>query len=354
MLGRFRRWAGRALARQQRRITGLQVEVSTACQLACRYCPRTVLADGWPSAVMSWEFFESRLAPHFDGFEMVFLQGWGEPLVNPRFWDMVALAKRSGRQAGFITNSLLFGRREMDLTFELGVDLVCFTLAGATAATHEYYRAGADFAALTASIAELAARKKAAGAGPVIGVSYTMTRGNLAELPAAVRLACSLGADQVTANHLDCIPAPALERETVFLNPQPEDAGHVAAAAREAAAAGLFLRAEPPVLGGEILVCEANPLHTTLFVRVDGTVVPCHQMALPADIVRQIYFRGAACEYRPVVLGDAAAEPLPEILGGARAREVFECFEGRANYALDRPIPEAPSICRSCYKLYGA
>lgn len=355
MLKRINGWLGEAMRPKRRRITGLQVEVSIACQLSCRYCPRTVMASGWRSAVMPWELYERRLAPHFDFFEMIFLQGWGEPLTNPRFWDMVALAKKAGRQVGFITNALLFGPREIELTCELDVDLVCFTLAGATAATHEHYRAGADFAALTGGIAALAARKKAGGLSrPTIGVSYTMIRGNLAELPAAVRLAASLGADQFTANHLDCIPALALENDAVFLNPRREDEGHVAAAAREAAAAGLFFRAEPPKLGGEILVCEANPLHTTLFVKADGTVVPCHQMALPQDIVGNLWFRGAPCGYSPVVLGNAADTPLPEILAGRQAQEVFDCFERRADYGLDRPIPEAPPVCKVCYKLYGA
>ena len=355
MLKSVREWFGKAAQPKRRRITGLQVEVSTACQLSCRYCPRTVMAAGWRSAVMPWDLYERRLAPHFAAFEMIFLQGWGEPLTNPRFWDMAALAKKAGRKVGFITNALLFGQREIELACELDIDLVCFTLAGATAATHEHYRAGADFAALTGSIAALAARKAAAGLSrPEIGVSYTMIRGNLAELPEAVRLAASLGAGQFTANHLDCIPVLALESDAVFLNSRHEDTGHIAAAARQAAAAGIFFRAEPPKLGGEILVCEANPLHTTLFVKADGTVVPCHQMALPPDIVANIWFRGQPCSYSPVVLGNAAATPLPEILAGQQAQEIFDCFERRACYGLDRPIPEAPYVCKVCYKLYGA
>lgn len=355
MLKSVREWFGKAAQPKHRRITGLQVEVSTACQLSCRYCPRTVMAAGWRSAVMPWDLYERRLAPHFDAFEMIFLQGWGEPLTNPRFWDMVALAKKAGCQVGFITNALLFGPRELELACELDVDLVCFTLAGATAATHEHYRAGADFAALTGSIAALAARKAAEGLSrPAIGVSYTMIRDNLAELPAALRLAASLGANQFTANHLDCIPTLALENDAVFLNPRQDDESHVAAAKRQADAVGIFFRAEPPKLGGEILVCEANPLHTTLFVKTDGTVVPCHQMALPQNTVGTLWFRGAPCGYSPVVLGNAADTPLPDILAGQQAQEIFDCFERRANYGLDRPIPEAPPFCKTCYKLYGA
>ncbi|MDT8900785.1 radical SAM protein [Anaeroselena agilis] len=355
MLKRISGWLGEALQPKHRRIACLQVEVSTACQLSCRYCPRTVMANGWRSEIMSWDLYERCLAPHFDLFAMIFLQGWGEPLTNPRFWDMVALAKKAGRQVGFITNALLFGPREIELACELDVDLVCFTFTGATAATHEHYRAGADFTALAGSVAALAARKAAGGrSNPTIGVSYTMIRGNLAELPEAVRLAATLGAGQFTANHLDCIPAPALENDAVFLSPRQDDEALVADAARQAASAGIFFRAEPPTLGGEILVCEANPLHTTLFVKADGTVVPCHQMALPQDIVSSLWFRGAPCGYSPLTLGNAADTPLPEILANRQAQEIFDCFERRAGFSLDRPIPEAPPVCKACYKLYGA
>ena len=340
-----------------RRIKALQVEVSTACQLACRYCPRTVLAERWRSEVMPWDVFEYGLAPHFSGFELIFLQGWGEPLLNPRFWDMAELVKKRGCQAGFVTNALLWDEQAKERCCELAVDLACFTFAGATAATHGFYRAEADFGALTEKIRRLAAAKAARGlTKPVIGINFTMMRGNMAELAAAVGLAAELGANQFIANHLDCIPAPSLEEHTVFLAPRPEDVGQVAAAGERAARAGIFFRAEPPRLGGEILACEANPLHTTLFVRVDGTVVPCHQMALPPDIVENIYFHGASRRYEPVVFGNAAAAPLPVILAGREAQEMFACFARRANpsFSPNDPIPDAPPLCRACYKLYGA
>jgi MoaA/NifB/PqqE/SkfB family radical SAM enzyme len=355
MLGKLTRWTRRLLTPPPRKISCLQLEVSTACQLECLYCPRTVLAAKWPSRMMAWELYEQRIAPYFAKFGLVFLQGWGEPLLNPRFWDMVALAKAGGHKVGFLTNGRLFDEQAAEQALDFPVDLVCFTLAGARAETHEYYRQGADFAALTDAIRRLAACKAERGLDrPVLGLSYTMMRRNLAELPAAVELAAALGANQFTVNNLDCMPSLALEEDAVFLAPRPEDEASLAAAARAAARAGLTFRAEPARMGGEILACEANPLHTTLFIGADGTVLPCHQMALLPAAVDHLYFRGQPCPYEPVVLGNVAAASLPAILASEEARRIFEIFELRAagQVAMSR-LPDAPAVCQFCYKLYG-
>lgn len=46
------------------------------------------------------------LTPAFSLTDLVFLQGWGEPLLHPRFWDMVHRVKRAGCWVGFTTNAM--------------------------------------------------------------------------------------------------------------------------------------------------------------------------------------------------------------------------------------------------------
>jgi MoaA/NifB/PqqE/SkfB family radical SAM enzyme len=335
-------------------IRSLQVEVSTLCQLACLYCPRTVAGARWPGRVMAWELYE-KLAADFGLFETVFLQGWGEPLTNPRFWDMVALAKDKGRKVGFTTNGILFDAAAAERAVRLGVDIVTFTFAGAAAATHQTYRAGADFAALLDTVRLLAAtRKKLQAAKPVISITYTMMRGNAGELPAAALLAAGVGADQMTCGHLDCILDPALEAHALFLRPDADDEHYLVAAAAQARQAGLVFDAEPPRMGGEILVCEPYPLRVTVFVRADGIVVPCHMMALPPAVGR-LYFRGRPYANEPLVLGDLAAEPLAAILENAACGQLRSIFTARSapEVSAGAAIPDAPAFCTTCYKLYG-
>lgn len=320
------------------------------------YCPRTVASPNWINRLLDWDIYERSLAPHFDMFETVYLQGWGEPLTNPRFWDMVELAKKGGCRVGFTTNGIMLDAAAAERACRLEVDIVTFTFAGPTADTHQFYRGGGDFAGLTDTIRLLAeTRKRLQAAKPAIGITYTMMRDNMRELPDAVRLAAALGADQMTCGHLDCIADPALEAHAVFLGLRREDEEVLSAAAGLARQAGLIFDAEPPHMGGEILVCEPYPLRVTLFVRADGVVVPCHAMALRPEAVERLYFKGMPHANEPIILGDLRDQTLPDILSGKACGRLREIFGTRGE--LDLPsgskIPEAPAACGKCYKLYG-
>ena len=60
----------------------VQVEVTTHCNSACVYCPRDRLALHWENTHMSLETF-SKLMPFLNYTQLIYLQGWGEPLLNP-------------------------------------------------------------------------------------------------------------------------------------------------------------------------------------------------------------------------------------------------------------------------------
>ena len=90
----------------------LQVEVTTRCQLKCAFCPNCVLGDQWVRGDFSWELYRDGLAPHFSGVNWVYLQGWGEPLLHPRFWDMFRLAKEKAGHVGFTSNGILLNGKQ--------------------------------------------------------------------------------------------------------------------------------------------------------------------------------------------------------------------------------------------------
>ena len=77
------------------RLDWLQVEVSSHCNARCRYCPRTLAGSRWPSRLMDPALFE-RLRPVLRRTRLVYLQGWGEPFLHPRFMDFVSVARRAG------------------------------------------------------------------------------------------------------------------------------------------------------------------------------------------------------------------------------------------------------------------
>src|SRR3970282_669838 len=99
-----------------------QVEVTSRCNLKCVMCPVTVLAEHWPARDMAWETFE-RAAEAFARTQWVYLQGWGEPLLHRRIFDMIERAKQAGCRVGFTTNGTRLthgaGARLLDLELEL-------------------------------------------------------------------------------------------------------------------------------------------------------------------------------------------------------------------------------------------
>ncbi len=62
----------------------IQIEVTTRCNCACVYCPRTVYREELHDRHLPSATFK-RWLPTFVGAELIFLQGWDEPLIHPCF-----------------------------------------------------------------------------------------------------------------------------------------------------------------------------------------------------------------------------------------------------------------------------
>lgn len=356
MIQRLSNWLDRALLKESPSIYCLQVEVSTSCQLSCIYCPRSVLRHSWTDLFLDMNVYKQNILPHLDGFEMVFLQGWGEPLLHPQFWDMVYLAKQKGKKVGFATNGIALSDTAIQKACEIGVDVISFTFAGATAEIHEMYRKGASFQVLTDRVRMLTDAKQNLRAEALqIGISYTIMRRNLSELPQVMELAAKLGVNYVTASHMDFIPVDYLEEEAVFLKPHPNDEGILIKAAEEAAKWGIVFKSEWPRQRGELLVCEPHPFYTNVYITADGRVVPCHIMGLPLHSTNQIFFQGHTYPYKPLVIGAVSEQPLQVHLNSKVTQEVKEIFHSRmdATAVSMSGIKPVPEFCLSCYKLYG-
>jgi len=356
------RWLkGRDAARP---FEAFQIEVTSRCNLKCVMCPVTVLADRWPQRDMPWETFE-RVAEAFARVKWVHLQGWGEPLLHRRIFDMIARAKGAGCRVGFTTNGTRLTRETGARLIDLGLDLVAVSIAGAAAATHEAIRVGSDFAKLLENLRRfLVLRREAGNPRPKVEVFFLMTRSNLAELPRAVELAAELGADELVATNLDYVITPDLDQLRAYSDAPPASAHREALdkAGEAARAAGIAFR--PYRLEfREMAVCDLNPLKI-LFVAADGSVSPCVYTSLAGQSGIPRVFEGRPLETPVVSFGNVNQRPLAEVWESAAYREFRGCFANRvagaglamlgaaAGAAADEEMP-APEACRTCPKLYG-
>ena len=95
------------------------IEASSACNLACSFCPRSQLAR--PRASLELGVFESvlRFLPRD---AIVMFSGLGEPLLNPYVEEFVRVLKARGISSCVITNGLLLTPERQQALLDAGID----------------------------------------------------------------------------------------------------------------------------------------------------------------------------------------------------------------------------------------
>ncbi len=170
----------------------VQMEPVGQCNLRCQMCSIQFRRDGppyGPPAFMNFEAF-TRMIDQFVDVRELHLQGLGEPMMHPRFFDMVAYAVAKGIRVSTNSNLTLLNERRAERCVTSGLDCLHVSLDGATAQTYERIRVRAHYDRVVANLERLlAARKRLGSDHPHIHLVMVVMRQNLHELPQIVRLA---------------------------------------------------------------------------------------------------------------------------------------------------------------------
>jgi radical SAM protein with 4Fe4S-binding SPASM domain len=319
----------------------LQVEPVGQCNLRCQMCAIQFRQDGppfGPPAFMDFDVY-TRLLDQFPGLEELQLQGLGEPMMHPRFFDMIEYAVSRGIKVSTNTNATLMNARRAERCVTSGLGEIHISIDGATPATYEQIRVRARFDRVIANVEGLvAARRRLVAATPRIRMVVVAMRRNLHELPDLVRLAHHLAIDTVFVQHLchdfgesglpahyrpmrDFVDVETLERD------DPERVGRSFAEARRLA----------DELGVELRLPRTRPrLHPPgtpgprrcdwpwrgAYVSYQGLAMPCCMVSTPD----RIHFGSMA---------ERGAETVWN-------NEAYQAFRD----ALSTESP--PEVCRSC------
>src|SRR5438105_13727393 len=127
--------------------TYVQMEPVGQCNLRCQMCSIQFRQDGpphGPLAFMEFEKFTSMIDQFIDVQEL-HLQGLGEPMMHPRFFDMVAYATAKGIRVSTNSNLTLLNERRAERCVTSGLDCLHVSIDGATAETYERIRVRAHF-----------------------------------------------------------------------------------------------------------------------------------------------------------------------------------------------------------------
>jgi MoaA/NifB/PqqE/SkfB family radical SAM enzyme len=333
-------WLGRIFAPS---LDWIQVEVTSACNAACTYCPRTVYRHAWLDRDLPLETFE-RLLPALGRTGLVFLQGWGEPFLHPELLTMMSMAKRAGCKAGTTTNGMLLDAKTMHRLVECGVDVLAFSLAGVDPG-NDAIRRGTSLNKVLDAIRALNEIKRTLGKdSPAIHIAYMLLRSGLEDVERLPYVLQGLGVSQVVISTLDFVASGELEAETIV--PATGQEYHELKARLDAVGEqglrfGMSIHHQLRRPGERRRTCTEN-VARALFVSADGNVSACVFANLPVSGPVEAFGR-AGGRYEPVVFGNVNDAPVSTLW----RRKPFGDF--RRTFDRGR----VPTSCEGCARLYN-
>jgi MoaA/NifB/PqqE/SkfB family radical SAM enzyme len=334
-----------------------QIELTTRCSLRCRMCIREG-AVNWQGRDMKLEDFRG-LSPYFSNVETIVLQGWGEPLLYTNLIEAVRIAREKGARAGFVTSGANIEREFTSELIDAGTDFIGFSLAGATAKTHNAIRLNSDFEVLLGTIRffnEVKERKKLDK--PRLHIVYLMLKDNMADVPVLVDLAKSAGINDIILTNLIHITNKWQEEQRIFscTDPPPKDfEALLRVAETEAKKFKVNLRF-PALRPADVPVCEENPLKN-IYISSEGEVSPCVYLSPPVPSPFKRVYCGNTCETEKASFGNIFREPFGKVWSNHAYAEFRSCFKKRLKkhkgLSPADTNREPPTGCRTCHKILG-
>ena len=183
----------------------VQMEPVGQCNLRCQMCSIQFRQDGpplGPPAFMDYELFKN-IIDEYPNMTDLHLQGLGEPMMHPRYFDMVEYASGKGINVSTNSNLTLLNPRRAERCVTSGLNLLCVSLDGSTAETYERIRVRAHFDRVIKHIEMLVEMREQRNSElPHLKMVMVIMRQNLHELPDLVRLAHSLQMESLFVQHL--------------------------------------------------------------------------------------------------------------------------------------------------------
>ena len=207
------------------------VEPTNACNLNCTTCVRhawderegfmewatfEAVVDGFGEAVREGADGERGDGGDGEAAGTVAFMGLGEPLLHPRFVDMVRLATKRGLRSEVTTNALLLDQAMADGLVAAGLGQFVVSIDGASAEAFGRVRSGASLARVIENVRHLHDQREYSDGPRVrIGLEFVAMRANVQELPGLNRVAAQLGASFIIVSNVLAY-TPELIGETLY------------------------------------------------------------------------------------------------------------------------------------------
>jgi MoaA/NifB/PqqE/SkfB family radical SAM enzyme len=231
------------------------LDLTSRCNLKCVMCYFAATDQlnfppfdtGPPDGNMTLPVFEKIAEQLFPRARRVALGCAAEPMIHPRFREILAVAGRYGvPDLWFPTNLLALTDATAEAIRGAGVRTVAASIDGMTKETYEKIRVPARWEQLVSRLELFREKRRAWGeAGPRLRIIFTWMKSNRPELALLPEFAQTWGASEIDVRYVS--PTVGVDVSAEVLNgedPRKLNA-ELAAAARDAVARGLRLSSYP-------------------------------------------------------------------------------------------------------------
>jgi short-subunit dehydrogenase/MoaA/NifB/PqqE/SkfB family radical SAM enzyme len=257
-----------------------QVESAIACNLKCVMCPwREIAKKVENRGIMTPEVWQA-IRPYLDRVQSVDFTGGGEPLLQPHLAEWIADATEAGCETGFLSNGLLLTENRLKKILDAGINWMCISMDGADADMYNKIRIGSNFDRVCENVANIARLRT--GSIPKTMINFVLMDLNSHQMEDMVQLAARLGVDQLNFKQCDVIRGPEGKGFGLFASEESREIRRLQKSLEKARRLAKKLNVETTAFAftpQELAVCEQDP-RDSLFVRYDGTVAPCINLAL--------------------------------------------------------------------------
>ncbi len=347
-----------------------QVESAIACNLKCVMCPwREIAKKVIDRGIMAPEIWEA-IRPYLSRVQSLDFTGGGEPLLQPRLAEWIADATKAGCETGFLSNGLLLKEKKLKKILDAGINWICISMDGSTAEMYNKIRVGSNFDQVCENVANIARLRT--GNIPKTMINFVLMDINAYQMEEIVQLAARLGVDQLNFKQCDVIRDQEGKGFGLFASQESREIRRLQKSLEKARRLAKKLKVETTAFGftpQELAVCEQDP-RDSLFIRYDGTMAPCINLALggpttflgaeetmpsvhygrlPDDDLMDLWETGSCQFYRNKFQERVEKHDniiMNGLLGGGGGNRSKVLKEAR------QAMPEPPRGCNVCHYLY--
>ncbi len=175
----------------------IEIELTNRCNLACVQCLRSRGLKPYELGELSFDNY-ARILAQFPNVLHLGLNGFGEPLLHPRFFDIVAYTRRERPwcKISIYSNGMLIDADRAGKLMDCGIKDVNISIDAATPLTYQRVRRGGRLDVVHDNIRRLMHVKRDTRARfPHVGLNFVMLNENEGELVPFVEQAANLEVD---------------------------------------------------------------------------------------------------------------------------------------------------------------